>query len=72
MSLVKIPSVTIALRSPFAWYKSFALVDSGSYTTFLQKEEADLLGLKNAKDVDGSNLEGDAVGAGAPSNAMSK
>ena len=64
INLVKIPSVTIALKSESAWYKSFALVDSGAYTTFLQKEEADLLGLKNAKDPDGSDSEGEAVGAG--------
>lgn len=62
--LVKIPSVTVAMRSDGAFYKSFALVDSGSYTTFLQKEDDDLLRLESAKDTAGKDIVGHASGAG--------
>ncbi len=62
--LVKIPSVTVSIRSEHAFYKSFTLVDSGSYTTFLQKEDDDLLRLKNAKDRTGKDITGHASGAG--------
>jgi len=64
LHLVKIPSVTISMRTEYAFFKSFALVDSGSYTTFLQKEDDDLLNLKNVKKSDGTDLVGHATGAG--------
>ena len=64
LSLVRIPSITVAIRSERALYKSFALVDSGSYTTFLQKEDDDLLCLRNAKDRMGKDITGYANGAG--------
>lgn len=60
---VRLPLVEIKVRSPNAEYGTIGLVDSGSDKTFMQKQEADLLGLKPLKWGDELAM-GDAVGAG--------
>lgn len=60
---VRLPLVEIKVRSAQAEYGSIGLVDSGSDKTFVQKQEADLLGLKPQMDGD-KPLKAEAVGAG--------
>jgi hypothetical protein len=60
---VKLPLVEIKLRSAQAEYGSIGLVDSGSDKTFIQKQEADLLGLKSVMRGD-EPATGEAIGAG--------
>ncbi len=61
---VKLPTVETYLRSPEAEFTSFALIDSGAIASFIQKEEADLLGLKPQKDAAGKEVTAEAEGAG--------
>lgn len=61
---VKLPTVETYLRSGEAEFTSFALVDSGAIASFIQKEEADLLGLKPQKDASGKEVTAEAEGAG--------
>jgi hypothetical protein len=60
---VKLPLVEIKVRSGSVEYGTIGLVDSGSDRTFMQRQEADLLGLKPQMDGD-KPLTAKAVGAG--------
>jgi hypothetical protein len=60
---LRYPLVEVRVRSPQAEYGSIGLVDSGSDRTFVQKEEAVLLGLKPLMNGDKPRKE-TAIGAG--------
>lgn len=61
---IKLPTVETYLRSAETAFTSFALIDSGAIASFIQKEEADLLGLKPQKDAEGRDVTAEAEGAG--------